>query len=198
MTGREIERALLEAVATGDGMAMAHRAEAVISNMEFVQFHPTALADEGLPIKPTKSRENAFLITEAVRGDGGILYNLGMEWFMPLYDERAELAPRDVVASGIDDQLKQRNEKLLGLNAILDHRGEVFIPELGLTFRCPPSFRDLACQNPSYQGGGRKGLPRSFSIGSLRYMLMSWWRVTIFSYVVHCIHLPRMARPGSM
>ncbi|KAJ0086440.1 hypothetical protein Patl1_07415 [Pistacia atlantica] len=100
-------------VATGDGMAMAHRAEAVISNMDFVQFHPTALADEGLPIKPTKSRENAFLITEAVRGDGGILYNLGMEWFMPLYDERAELAPRDVVARGIDDQLKQRNEKLL-------------------------------------------------------------------------------------
>ncbi|XP_031265265.1 L-aspartate oxidase, chloroplastic [Pistacia vera] len=103
-------------VATGDGMAMAHRAEAVISNMEFVQFHPTALADEGLPIKPTKSRENAFLITEAVRGDGGILYNLGMERFMPLYDERAELAPRDVVARGIDDQLKQLNEKYVLLD----------------------------------------------------------------------------------
>ncbi|KDO65104.1 hypothetical protein CISIN_1g0000012mg, partial [Citrus sinensis] len=51
---------------------------------------------------------------------------------------------------------------LEGLNAILDHRGEVFIPELGLTFRCPSSFRVFACQNPSYQGGGRKGLPRSF------------------------------------
>ncbi|XP_028099591.1 L-aspartate oxidase, chloroplastic-like isoform X2 [Camellia sinensis] len=103
-------------VATGDGMAMAHRAQAVISNMEFVQFHPTALADEGLPITPTKTRENAFLITEAVRGDGGLLYNLGMERFMLLYDERAELAPRDVVARSIDDQLKKRNEKYVLLD----------------------------------------------------------------------------------
>ncbi|KAG4139960.1 hypothetical protein ERO13_D07G227300v2 [Gossypium hirsutum] len=103
-------------VATGDGMAMAHRAQAVISNMEFVQFHPTALADEGLPIKPKKTRENSFLITEAVRGDGGILYNLSMERFMPLYDERAELAPRDVVARSIDDQLKKRNEKYVLLD----------------------------------------------------------------------------------
>ena len=51
--------------------------------LRFVQFHPTALADEGLPIAPA-ARENAFLITEAVRGDGGILYNADMERFMPL------------------------------------------------------------------------------------------------------------------
>lgn len=81
-----------------------------------MQFHPTALADEGLPVKPTKTRENAFLITEAVRGDGGILYNLAMERFMPLYDERAELAPRDVVARSIDDQLKKRKEKYVLLD----------------------------------------------------------------------------------
>ncbi|KAI7735791.1 hypothetical protein M8C21_000553, partial [Ambrosia artemisiifolia] len=49
-----------------------------------------------------------------------------------------------------------------GLNAILDHRAEVFIPELGHTFKCPSSFRVFACQNPSNQGGGRKGLPKSF------------------------------------
>ncbi|KAI4389092.1 hypothetical protein MLD38_001355 [Melastoma candidum] len=103
-------------VATGDGVAMAHRAEAVVSNMEFVQFHPTALADEGLPIKPPKPRENAFLITEAVRGDGGILYNLSGERFMPMYDERAELAPRDIVARSIDDQLKKRNERYVLLD----------------------------------------------------------------------------------
>lgn len=102
-------------VATGDGIAMAHRANAVISNMEFVQFHPTALADEGLPIKPCK-RENAFLISEAVRGAGGILYNQAMERFMPLYDDRAELAPRDVVARSIDDQLKTRNERFVLLD----------------------------------------------------------------------------------
>ncbi|KAL3624245.1 L-aspartate oxidase 2-a, chloroplastic [Castilleja foliolosa] len=109
-------------VATGDGTAMAHRAEAVISNMEFVQFHPTALADEGLPIKPIKARENAFLITEALRGDGGLLYNLGMERFMPTYDKQAELAPRDVVARSIDDQLKKRNEKYVLLD--ISHRPE--------------------------------------------------------------------------
>jgi len=85
-----------------------------------VQFHPTALADEGLPIPPTKTRENAFLITEAVRGDGGILYNLGMERFMPMYDERAELAPRDIVARSIDDQLKKRNDKYVLLD--ISHR----------------------------------------------------------------------------
>lgn len=82
----------------------------------FVQFHPTALADEGLPIKPSKTRENAFLITEAVRGDGGILYNQNMERFMPLYDERAELAPRDIVARSIDTELKKRSEKYVLLD----------------------------------------------------------------------------------
>ncbi|MED6191780.1 L-aspartate oxidase 2-b, chloroplastic, variant 2 [Stylosanthes scabra] len=112
-------------VATGDGIAMAHRAQAVISNMEFVQFHPTALADEGLPTKPSKPRENAFLISEAVRGDGGILYNLGMERFMPLYDERAELAPRDVVARSIDDQLKKRNEKYVLLDISHKPKAEI-------------------------------------------------------------------------
>ncbi|XP_011623636.1 L-aspartate oxidase, chloroplastic isoform X1 [Amborella trichopoda] len=106
-------------VATGDGIAMAHRAHAVISNMEFVQFHPTALAEEGLPIKPV-DRENAFLITEAVRGDGGILYNQSMERFMPMYDDRAELAPRDIVARSIDDQLKKRGEKFVFLD--ISHR----------------------------------------------------------------------------
>ncbi|KAI3981508.1 hypothetical protein MKX01_007435 [Papaver californicum] len=112
-------------VATGDGVAMAHRAQAVIYNMEFVQFHPTALADEGLPAKPTKIRDNAFLITEAVRGDGGLLYNLGMERFMLHYDERAELAPRDIVARSIDDQLKKRNEKYVLLDISHKPREEI-------------------------------------------------------------------------
>lgn len=61
------------------------------------------------------------------------------------------------------DELNLAPQSVLeGLNAILDHRSEVFIPELGVTFKCPPSFRVFACQNPSYQGGGRKGLPKSF------------------------------------
>ncbi|ONI15461.1 hypothetical protein PRUPE_3G044200 [Prunus persica] len=61
------------------------------------------------------------------------------------------------------DELNLAPQSVLeGLNAILDHRAEVFIPELGYTFKCPSSFRIFACQNPSYQGGGRKGLPKSF------------------------------------
>ncbi|KAK4427378.1 Midasin [Sesamum alatum] len=61
------------------------------------------------------------------------------------------------------DELNLAPQSVLeGLNAILDHRAEVFIPELGVSFKCPTSFRVFACQNPSYQGGGRKGLPKSF------------------------------------
>ncbi|XP_022993550.1 L-aspartate oxidase, chloroplastic-like [Cucurbita maxima] len=133
-------------VATGDGIAMSHRAQAVISNMEFVQFHPTALADEGLPVRLDKPRENAFLITEAVRGDGGILYNLGMERFMPLYDERAELAPRDVVARSIDDQLKKRNEKYVLLDISHKPRENILSHFPNIAAECLKHGLDITCQ----------------------------------------------------
>ena len=94
-------------VATGDGMAIAYDAGAALSDMEFVQFHPTALAVKGAP---------RFLLSEALRGEGAVLCNLNLERFMKRHHEAQELAPRDVVARAIVSEMNRTNSSCVYLD----------------------------------------------------------------------------------
>lgn len=104
------------ASAKGEGIALAKRAGATLSNMEYVQFHPTSFMPEG---------ERAFLLTEAMRGEGAILRNMDGEAFAKNYDPRGELAPRDVVTRLMWAEMKRTNQPHVYLD--ITHKGKDWV-----------------------------------------------------------------------
>lgn len=163
--------------ATGDGIAMAWRAGCRVANMEFIQFHPTCLYHP---------QERSFLITEALRGEGAHLRLPTAEGpgerFMPAHDERAELAPRDIVARAIDFEMKKHGVDHVWLDA--RHLGEAFLKEHFPTIhaRCLGLGIDIARQPipvvpaAHYTCGGvvtdlegRTDLPGLYAVGETTY-----------------------------
>jgi len=141
-------------IATGDGIAMVYRAKGMVEGMEFVQFHPTSLYNPG--------EKPAFLITEALRGFGGILRNKKGDTFMERYDERGSLAPRDIVARAIDNELKKSGDDCVFLDCthlnkadLMDSFPKVYAKCLSLGIEIS---RDLIPVVPSahYSCGGVK------------------------------------------
>ncbi len=113
---------------TGDGVAMVYRAKGMVEKMEFIQFHPTALYNPG--------ETPVFLITEALRGYGAILRNHHLEAFMDEYDQRGSLAPRDIVARAIDNEMKVSGKSHVWLDSTHLNKNEIINRFPGIYTKC--------------------------------------------------------------
>jgi L-aspartate oxidase len=158
-------------VSTGDGVAMAFRAGASVANMEFFQFHPT-----GLYHPDAKN----FLVSEALRGEGGILRNKAGEAFMSRYDPRKELAPRDIVARSIDAEIKRRGDDCAYLDMthlpkvfLLEHFPNIYAHcrEFGIDMAVQPlpivPVAHFMCGGVVTDLVGRTSLPRLYAVGEV-------------------------------